>query len=166
MRLFSNRLFEELAAKAQASDRRRAHFTVHSGPQDPVQRFFVTALHGTYFRPHRHATKAELAVVLEGELDVLTFDAIGTLQRRTRVGPGAAHFGFETPPGTWHTLVVVSPAASFLEVKQGPYDPTTASEFAPWAPAEDSAAAASFNAALARMVETMNIGEVAAEARV
>ena len=43
---------------------------------------------------------------------------------------------FETPRGTWHTLLSGSDGAAFLEIKEGPYDPTTAAEFAPWAPPE------------------------------
>jgi len=159
MRFFPKHLLSELAGKAQASERRRAHLTLHSGPQDPVQRFFVTAVEGTYFRPHRHAAKAELAIVLEGEMDLLTFDEQGTVIERTRVGSGAEHFGFETPAGTWHTLIVVTPTASFLEVKQGPYDPATASEFAPWAPAEGGMDAAAFNDRLAGAAKGTNVAQ-------
>jgi hypothetical protein len=41
-------------------------------------------------------------------------------------------------------LVADTDGAAFLEVKQGPYDPATASEFATWAPAEGDAGAAAF----------------------
>jgi hypothetical protein len=39
----------------------------------------------------------------------------------------------------WHTLIVQSTTGAFFEVKEGPYDPATAVEFAPWAPAEGGA---------------------------
>jgi hypothetical protein len=52
--------------------------------------------------------------------------------------------GYETPRGTWHTLVSQAGHALFFEVKEGPYDPTTALEFAPWAPPEGHASVPEF----------------------
>jgi len=42
----------------------------------------------------------------------------------------------EVPPGTWHSIVILSPEAVVYEIKEGPYDPDTDKKFAPWAPAE------------------------------
>jgi cupin fold WbuC family metalloprotein len=136
MKLFSETLLDELTAKAAASPRLRAHHNIHSSPGEKVQRFFICALKGSYFRPHRHLTKSEMALVLRGQFDILTFDELGTVTARYRVGPGAPDIGFETPHATWHTLLANVDGAAFLEIKEGPYDSATASEFAPWAPAE------------------------------
>lgn len=140
MKVFTNTLLDELAVKAAASPRKRAHHNVHSSPADAVQRFFVVADRGTYFRPHRHHTKSELALVLRGRFDVVTFDDSGRIGERWPVGEGAPGLGYETPRGIWHTLVAQIDGSTFLEVKEGPYDPYTAAEFAPWAPAEGDAA--------------------------
>jgi cupin fold WbuC family metalloprotein len=136
MRLFSQAFLDELAAKAAASPRLRANHNIHASSEDRVQRFFVVARRDSYFRPHRHSTRSELALVIRGQCDVLTFDAEGVVTGRYRVGTGTPNLGFETPQGTWHTLVAASDEMAFLEIKEGPYDPATASEFAPWAPAE------------------------------
>lgn len=136
MKLFSELLLDELTAKAGASPRQRANHNIHASPADLVQRFFVATRRDTYFRPHRHSAKSELALVLRGRFDVLTFDAEGVVTGRYRVGSDTGNVGFETPPATWHTLVAATDNAAFLEIKQGPYDPTTAAEFAPWAPPE------------------------------
>jgi cupin fold WbuC family metalloprotein len=136
MKLFSATLLDELAAKAAASSRGRAHHNVHASPDDPVQRFFIVANRQSYFRPHRHQTKSELALILRGTFDVVTFGDSGCVLARYVVGAGGHHLGYETPRATWHTLIARSDGAAFLEVKEGPYDPTTATEFAPWAPAE------------------------------
>jgi cupin fold WbuC family metalloprotein len=96
----------------------------------------VSALREAYFRPHRHNTRSELAIVLRGRFDVLTFDAQGRVSARYCVGERAEALAYETPQGTWHTLVPGADGGSFLEIKQGPYDPATAAEFAAWAPAE------------------------------
>lgn len=136
MKLFSHTLLDELTAKAAASPRRRAHHSVHLAPTDPVQRFFVTAQSDTYFRPHRHLTKSELALVIRGRFDVLTFDESGHVTERYEIGPDTATIGYEAPRATWHTLIAATDGATFLEIKEGPYDPASSAEFAQWAPPE------------------------------
>ena len=144
MKLISHGLLDELAARAAASPRARAHHNIHESPADLVQRFFVVAQRNTYFRPHRHLTKSELAMVLRGRVHVLIFDETGTVTARHSVGEHTNSMGYETPTGTWHTLIADTDGSAFFEVKQGPYDPATAAEFATWAPAEGDAAAPQF----------------------
>lgn len=144
MKLLSHSLLDELAAKAAAAPRGRAHYNIHASPEDPLQRFLVVAERRTYFRPHRHHSKVELATVLRGSFDVLIFDASGAVTARHAVGAGCGHFACETPPLTWHTLLARSDGSAFLELKQGPYDPATAAEFAAWAPPEGDAAVPAF----------------------
>jgi cupin fold WbuC family metalloprotein len=140
MKLLSHALLDELTAKAASSERRRTHYNIHTGPADLVQRFIVVALRDSYFRPHRHTARAELALVLQGEIDVVTFDESGKLTARYAIGQGAVNLAYETLPASWHTIVVKSASAAFLEIKEGPYDPATASQFAAWAPADGDAA--------------------------
>ena len=144
MRLFEDSLILDLAAKAAASPRRRAHFNIHGSATDLVQRFVVVAEADSYFRPHLHRTNSELATVLKGRLDLLTFDDTGHVLARYGIGEGTGQFAYETPLGTWHTLVPVNGPIAFLEVKQGPYDPATAAEFAAWAPREGDESVARF----------------------
>jgi cupin fold WbuC family metalloprotein len=136
MKLLRHSIFPELMAQANASPRARAHHNIHDSSSDPVQRFFVVANRASYFRPHRHAGKCEMAVVLKGAFDVLIFDETGCVTARHAIGEGTPNLGYETPQATWHTLMARADGAAFLEIKQGPYDPATASEFAPWAPQE------------------------------
>jgi cupin fold WbuC family metalloprotein len=136
MKIFSRTLLDDLAARATASPRKRANHNIHTSSADAVQRFFVAADRATYFRPHRHLTKSELALVLRGRFEVVTFDDAGRVTGRHAVGDDTPGIGFETPHATWHTLVACSDGAAFLEIKEGPYDPATAAEFAPWAPPE------------------------------
>jgi cupin fold WbuC family metalloprotein len=144
MKLISTTLLEELATAAAASPRGRTHYNLHEGPADLVQRYLVVANRGSYFRPHRHTTRAELALVVRGALDLLMFDDSGSVTARHAFGAGAANLAYENGPGIWHTVVVRDDATTFLEVKQGPYDPATASEFAPWAPGEGESGVARF----------------------
>lgn len=140
MKILSQALLDELAAKAAAAPRGRAHHNIHESPADPLQRFLVAAQRQTYFRPHRHHTCAELGTVLRGGFDVLNFDADGRITARWSIGAGSGNFAFETPRLTWHTLLARSDGSVFLETKPGPYDPATAAEFASWAPTEGESA--------------------------
>lgn len=144
MKVFTHAQLDQLAAQATSSPRKRAHQNVHLAADDPVQRFFVAADRGTYFRPHRHLTRSELAVVLRGRFDVVVFDDSGRVIERWAIGEGAPGLGYETPRNTWHTLIAQKDGSVFLEVKEGPYDPTSAAEFASWAPPEGDAAVTSY----------------------
>ena len=144
MKLFSHGLLDELTQKAATSPRARAHHNIHESSSDVVQRFFVVANRNSYFRPHRHLTKSELAMVLRGRVHVLTFDERGTVLARYAVGEGTASMAYETPQATWHTLTADTDGTAFFEVKEGPYDPATASEFASWAPPEGDPRAPGF----------------------
>jgi len=142
--VFSTSLLDELAARAAASPRRRAHFNVHADAADVVQRFFVAVDRESYIRPHRHLTKSELAIVVRGAFEVITFDEAGGITGRQSIGAGTPLIGFEVPRATWHTLLACEDGSTFLEIKEGPYDPATASEFAPWSPPEGDPASRDF----------------------
>jgi cupin fold WbuC family metalloprotein len=144
MKVFTHALLDELAARATASPRKRAHHNVHASSDDRVQRFFVAADRGTYIRPHRHLTRSELAIAVRGRFDVVVFDESGRVIERGAVGEGTPGLGYETSLGTWHTLIAQSDGSTFLEIKEGPYDPKTAAEFAPWAPPEGDPAVGAY----------------------
>ena len=146
LKLVSRALLDELAAKAAASPRARAHHNIHATPADPVQRFLVVAQGDSYFRPHRHASRSELALLLRGGVDVLLFDERGRVLARHAVGEATGSIAYETAQGVWHTVVPWSAGCAFLEIKEGPYDPATAVQFAEWAPAEGDAAVPEFRA--------------------
>jgi cupin fold WbuC family metalloprotein len=144
MKLLPATLLDELAAKAAASPRLRTNHNLHESAADPVQRYFIVATRDSYFRPHRHPTRSETALVLRGRLGLVVFDEAGAIVARYAMGEGAPYFGYETPRATWHTLVVQSASAAFFEIKEGPYDPATIVESAPWAPAEGDAKARAY----------------------
>ena len=144
LKLLPRALLDELATRAAASPRARAHHNIHATPADLVQRFLVVAQGDSYFRPHLHTTRAELALLLRGDVDVLIFDEAGRVLARHAVGADADSFAYETPPGVWHTLVPGAAGCAFLEIKEGPYDPSTAVQFAAWAPPEGDAAVPAF----------------------
>jgi cupin fold WbuC family metalloprotein len=144
VKLISQSLLDELAAAASVSPRRRTHYNLHASNADLVQRYLVVANRDSYFRPHRHTTRSELALIVRGALDLLAFDADGRVTARYALGAGSSNVAYESGPGGWHTVIVNADVAAFLEIKEGPYDPATATEFAAWAPAESDPGAARF----------------------
>jgi len=150
LKVVPHALLDELAAKAAVSARARAHHNIHATPADPVQRFLVVALGDSYFRPHRHASRAELALLVRGRVDVLIFDEGGRVLARQPVGAETTSLAYETPQGVWHTVVPGPAGCAFLEIKEGPYDPATAVQFAEWAPAEGDPAVPGFRTWLRR----------------
>ena len=132
--------FQDLSAQAVQSDRKRAHLNTHDTLDAEVQRLFIATEPDTYIRPHRHSEshKWEFFVVLGGALDLLIFDDEGSITERAQMSVSDVR-AVEVPPGTWHTYVCRESGTIALEVKRGGYIPTSGEDFAPWAPAENSA---------------------------
>lgn len=134
--------FSRLAAlseQACQSPRLRANANLHQELNDPVQRLAIAMEPGTYVRVHRHPQTWELLTPLTGRFVVLHFDETGVVTARTILGEDAAVL--ETPAGGWHAVLSLDAGGVIFEVKQGPYQPVTAADYAPWSPAEEAAAA-------------------------
>jgi cupin fold WbuC family metalloprotein len=136
MKIFTRTLLNELYRRADESPRRRKNHNVHETPDDTVQRMFNAVKRDSYIRPHRHKDKWEFGLIVRGKIDLLLFDGTGRVTARTAYSPHAENFGFEVEPGVWHTWISMQDDSVFFELKPGPYDPKSAVEFAPWAPAE------------------------------
>ncbi|MEW6519881.1 MAG: WbuC family cupin fold metalloprotein [Thermodesulfobacteriota bacterium] len=148
MKLITAHLLNELLGKAGSNARKRTNHNIHESAADPVQRLFIAARLGSYFRPHRHPGKNEFALVIRGLFDVLLFDDDSRLTQRVTIGPGADAVAFDLPPDIWHAWLPRADESVFFETKQGPYDAETAAEFAPWSPAEGTPAVKAFFARL------------------
>ena len=141
-------MISELVVLAGTNARRRINYNIHESLSDPVQRLFVASWQESYFRPHRHPEKWELALVIRGLFDVIVFDNTSRIIERISLGPEAEVIGFEMPPNTWHSWVPMINGSVFFETKQGPYDAQSASEFAAWSPEEGTTLAQGFTARL------------------
>ncbi|MDQ3002444.1 MAG: WbuC family cupin fold metalloprotein [Fibrobacterota bacterium] len=130
--MFAHRLDQALAdevlARARLSPRKRANHCFHD-PADRLQRMVNAALDGSYFTPHRHLDpdKLEIFTILSGRVMVITFTDTGAVADRairSRDDP-AAVWQVKIPPGTWHTLAVLSKKAVLYEVNDGHFDAKT-----------------------------------------
>lgn len=152
MKIISNKMLSALSEQASHSLRRRKHFNIHSSYQDSCQRFFNAIQMNSYIHPHRHSTSGnrELLIAIRGSFSLITFDDHGDFIQSVQFG--AEHYanelcpnvGVEIPPNSWHTVIANQDYSILLEVKEGPFNPDEAKEFAPWAPKEGSQLAASF----------------------
>jgi len=134
-------LLAELDRTAIVSPRLRTNYNLHEGPQAAVQRLAIKLRRGTYIRPHRHRERWELGICLQGRMYLVLFDNTGALTERITLTPERDTMALELPAKTWHSYVCLSETATFFEVKEGPYDPATSSEFALWSPPEGDPAA-------------------------
>ncbi len=133
---------DEVKRRASASGRRRARICAHASSDEPLHEMLIVLDRETYIRPHRHHAKAESFLVLEGEADIVFFDAEGGISRVVRVGAyGSGHaFYYRVSDARYHTVVVRTPIVAFHEATTGPFLPAQ-TEHAPWAPPEGETAA-------------------------
>ena len=127
----------ELTRQAQNSPRLRANRNLHEEPGDPIQRLAIAMEPDTLVLPHRHLHTWEMLLPLRGRFVVLCFDDAGTVTHHTLLGEGCSII--EMPVGTWHAVLSLDSGGVIFEVKHGPYDPQTASDFAPWCAADADA---------------------------
>lgn len=148
---FSPAFLDELSTRARASERLRQHSNLHHSYNEACQRLFNAIEPESYIRPHRHMLdpKVECLIAVRGLMTLVSFDDEGNVVRTYRFGVEKVDgklpaVGVEIQPGTWHTVVANTPGAVLFEVKAGPFDPSQAKEYAPWAPAEGSPEAAEY----------------------
>jgi cupin fold WbuC family metalloprotein len=139
-------LLDTIAQQARNSSRRRQTHNFHD-LSEKVQRFINVLQPGTYVRPHRHRRAAgvngfEFFLVVQGELGIIILDENAQIIHKERVSANGPTHGVELPEGTYHTLVALAPDTVILELKEGPYDPSTDKEFLNAFPAEGTPAAA------------------------
>ncbi|CAN1211748.1 Tryptophan synthase beta chain like [Tumidithrix helvetica PCC 7403] len=138
VKLLTLALLSQTGEQASLNPRLRQNHNLHQLP-DQVQRFVNVLQLGTYVRPHRHLRGEgnngfELFAVLQGELGLLVLDETGQVQRYFRVGGDP--WGLELAEGVYHTLVALQPNTAILEIKEGPYKPTSDKDFLPNFPLE------------------------------
>lgn len=146
MKVFSSQYFDDLFATASLSQKLRAHANIHYSYDDPCQRFFNTINANSYIRPHRHSLdpKTECLIAIRGLFGCIVLTNEGLIESVILFGSEKYSeklriaSGLELPAGVWHTVVSLADHSILFEVKEGPFDPEIAKEYAPWAPEEGS----------------------------
>ncbi len=138
-------LLAKIAAQARASDRLRQNYNFHAH-DEKVQRFLNVLQPGTYVRPHRHLRSPdingfEFFLVVQGAIGMLLFDAEGQIIHQEALKAQGPTQGLELAEGVFHTLVALTPDTVILELKEGPYLPSSDKNFLSQFPQEGTATA-------------------------
>ena len=131
---------EGLTAQAKQSPRKRQHFNLHKDYSQVLQRFLNAVEPGSYIRPHRHLTagKTEIFIPFTGKFLVLIFNERGDVTDYQVLAPVTSPYAVEIAPETYHTVCSLESGSVAFEIKDGPFDPAAAKDFAAWAPAENT----------------------------
>lgn len=138
-------LLDTLAQEARSSPRQRQNYNFHE-PSEKVQRLVNVLQPGTYVRPHRHRRPSEINgfeffLVIQGKIGMILFDENSRILQTESISANGTTCGIELPEGTYHTLVALIPDTVILELKEGPYNPSTDKEFLEDFPVEGTLAA-------------------------
>ncbi len=123
--LLDTALFDRLTAEAKASPRLRSHLNLHESLDAKAQRLLVALEPGTQMPIHRHPSTNETQMVLRGKMRVVFYNDAREVIDEFTLSPLDGNFGIHTPMGQWHTLEVVESGTVILEVKDGPYTPSS-----------------------------------------
>ena len=148
MNVFYEKTLYGLNESAGSNSRRRQHLNIHESFEEPCQRLFNAVHVGSYIQPHRHFldSKKELLLAVKGKFAIIEFSHIGGFKNFTVFGSEKycdsedSSYGVEIPTDRWHTVIALAEESVLLEVKQGPFIPDSAKEFASWAPSVGSSA--------------------------
>jgi cupin fold WbuC family metalloprotein len=141
MKIIDIATLDNLSKEAQKSTRLRKNLNFHEELSDTLQRLLNAMEPGTYVRPHKHEDpdKREIFIALRGRIAVIIFDDKGIIQEDIVLNPKKGIYAIEIPAGAWHTVISLEPNSVVFEVKDGPYEPISDKNFAPWAPPEGNA---------------------------
>lgn len=120
--IINSQLLNEVSAKAKASPRLRINYNFHQSLDEKCHRMLNALEPGTEIPIHRHPTKDETIVILEGKAKVFTYNSRGTMDSYVLLDRDGGHYGVNIPKNTWHTITCDKPCVLF-ECKEGPFVP-------------------------------------------
>ncbi len=115
---------DDLKQTARTAEKRRARICLHPANEHTLHEMLIVLHRETLIAPHRHLTKCESFLVLEGLLTILLFDEIGAVAHRVQLGgpsEGTRPFMYRLNEPLWHSVIPETEFAVFHEVTQGPF---------------------------------------------
>lgn len=141
---------QALKGRALATRRRRARILLHGSPDALQHEMLIVMGQGQYSPPHRNDGAAKSYVVLDGALVLVQFDDDGAVcdHHLLEAGQTQRPFMARLEHSVWHTCLFVTDLVVYIESTLGPHIGT---QYARWAPAAGSEAAATYLASLNRV---------------
>lgn len=142
-----------LIRKADQHESRRKSFQFREQPVS-MQQMVNALIPGTYIPPYKHKSpnQATLFTILSGKVAIMRFSDIGVIEQVCILDEVGSVKVVNVPSNTYHTILPMQPSA-ILQVVQGPCDPKTHTQTAPWAPAEHHTKAGDYLWYLASIVD-------------
>jgi cupin fold WbuC family metalloprotein len=133
---FDREVISFLKDQARINAKRRARVCAHPSPDAEQHDMLIVSHRETYVAPHRHLTKSESFLIVEGAATVLLFAEDGRCIQRLPMGPAGSGlpFFYRMPTRQYHSLSIESEFLVFVEGTKGPFR-SDDMENAPWAPA-------------------------------
>ena len=122
LKIIDIQLLNEVSEKAKASPRLRMNYNFHQSLDEKCHRMLNALEPGTEIPIHRHPSKDETIVILEGKAKVFTFNSRGTMDGYLLLDHDGGRYGVNIPKNTWHTIKCDELCVLF-ECKEGPYVP-------------------------------------------
>lgn len=122
LQVVNQELLNDVIENAKASPRLRMNYNLHSDLNDKCQRLLNAMEPGTIMPIHHHKV-AEVYILLQGRIRVMTYDEKGNENSSVILDSREGNYGVQIPENTWHSLEVFESGSVIFEVKEGPYIP-------------------------------------------
>jgi cupin fold WbuC family metalloprotein len=131
-----------LESVAKKSSRRQSRLCTHSNESDKVHEMLIIHEKDIYVRPHKHLSKSESFHIMQGEVDIVLFDASGEITSVIELGEynSGKPFYYRFNIEVYHTVMIISDVAVFHETTLGPFNPEE-TVYASWAPSVEETSA-------------------------
>ena len=101
------------------------NYDLRNSSEDSSQRMLNAIEPGSVIPIHRHRSTSETVVVLRGRVVEEYYDERGVCYESVEVAPQGPVCALNIPAGVWHTLRSLESGTVILEVKDGPFVPTS-----------------------------------------
>jgi cupin fold WbuC family metalloprotein len=115
----------------------RSRLCLHHSDDDTLHEMIIAITRDTLFQPHRHLTKSESYLMIEGRMILIMFSDDGVPMRAILFAPPGqgGTICFRLSKSIYHALLPLNDVVVFQEATNGPFKRGEAS-LAPWAPTE------------------------------
>lgn len=124
-----------LKQQALSSERKRARICTHRSNEDPLHEMLLAICANSYIHPHKHNKKVESFYIIEGLVDVVLFNDMGSIIDVVELGGLATgkNFYYRLSDSLFHTLLIHTDFLVLHEVTNGPFvqNETILAPFAP-----------------------------------
>ena len=143
-----------LKQRASSNQRHRARICAHKADDEALHEMLIAISKECYVHPHKHLGKSESFHIVDGIVDVVTFNDLGDIVEIIELGDrrSGRNFYYRLPEGAFHTLLVRTEFIVLHEVTTGPFlrERTILADFAP--PEEQVAKAGVYISEVAKRV--------------